>query len=508
MKQLSGMDASFLNMETSTQFGHVNSLTVLDPSTMVDDPYATFKRTVEERLHLLPIYRRKLVADPLGLDHPYWVDDPDLDLEFHIRELALPPPGDDRQLAEQVARLASRPLDRTHPLWEWYVISGLRGGLVGLFAKLHHATIDGASGVELLHVLLDTEPEGRTVEPPDHAWEPEPTPTPFELLQRALWAYALRPGKVLKLQARTVRALADMTGNPMLRQWAGEWVRWPGRRDSHRARAKLPVRPAPPTPFNRAITAHRRFAFCSLALSDAQTVKRTFDVTVNDVVMAICAAALRRYLIEHGALPDDPLVAMVPVSVRTGSEADTYSNQVSGVTCSLHTDLADPLDRLLAIHRSMAAAKELQRAIPADVLTDITQFTPPALAAQAARLASSMRIANRMKLPFNVIISNVPGPRQPLYLSGGVVEHYYPVSGVAEGLGLNMTVQSYLDNLDFGLVACRELVPDLWDLCDLLPIALQELLEAAASAGRPAPKARSRKAAPGRKAKATAGRRG
>jgi hypothetical protein len=171
---------------------------------------------------------------------------------------------------------------------------------------------------------------------------------------------------------------------------------------------------------------------------------------------------------------------MVPISVRTGDESDTYSNRVTAVMCQLHTHLADPVERVMAIHESMAAAKELQRAIPADVLTDVTQFTPPALAAMAARVGSMIKIADRMRPPANLIISNVPGPREPLYLSGGVVKHYYPVSGVAEGMGLNMTVQSYLDNLDFGLISCRELVPDLWDLCDLLPGALAELEAAVA----------------------------
>jgi WS/DGAT/MGAT family acyltransferase len=243
----------------------------------------------------------------------------------------------------------------------------------------------------------------------------------------------------------------------------------------------LPTRPAPATPFNKSITAHRRFAFESLQLADAQTVKRAFGVTVNDVVMAMCAASLRRYLSARGALPTDPLVAMVPVSVRTGKETDTYSNRVSGITASLHTDVADPVERLMAIHRSMAAAKELQRAIPADVLTDLTQFTPPVLAAQAARLAGVIKIADRVNPPFNLIISNVPGPRQPLYLAGAVMKHFYPVSGVADGIGLNMTVQSYLGNLDFGLIACRELMSDLWDLCHELPGSLVELLEAAES---------------------------
>jgi WS/DGAT/MGAT family acyltransferase len=294
-------------------------------------------------------------------------------------------------------------------------------------------------------------------------------------------SYAARPQKVLEYQLRLMRETARMTQSPVLRELTSGWLpsAWPGSSSKERKDDGVRLtRGAPPTPFNRAITAHRRFAFCTLKLSDVQAVKRTVGVTVNDVVMALCASALRRYLLDREALPDESLIAMVPVSVRTGDEADKYSNRVTGVMCSLHTDLDDPLKRLMAIHESMAAAKELQRAIPADVLTDVTQFTPPALAALAARMGSMTKIADRMRLPANLIISNVPGPREPLYLSGGVVKHYYPVSGVAEGMGLNMTVQSYLDNLDFGLIACRELVPDLWDLCNLLPDALAELEEA------------------------------
>ena len=276
---------------------------------------------------------------------------------------------------------------------------------------------------------------------------------------------------MFKQQVRLMRQAAELSGNPMVRAMAREFL--PGVPTVPESR--LQTRLAPPTPFNRTITAHRRFAFRTLKLSDVQFVKRAFGVTVNDVVMALCASVLRTYLGDRDELPGDPLVAMVPVSVRSGGDSDVFSNQVSGVTCSLHTDLDDPVERLTAIHESMAAAKELQSAIPAGVLTDMSQFTPPILAAQAARLASRMQLGNRMRL-FNVVISNVPGPRQPLYLAGGVVKHYYPVSTVADGIGLNMTVQSYLDNLDFGLIACRELVPDLWELCDLLPAALDELM--------------------------------
>lgn len=483
MEQLSGLDAGFLSLETSTQYGHVSSIIVVDPADGSGDVYADVRRVFQERLHLMPVYRRKLVSVPLGLDLPYWADDPDLDLGFHIREIGLPAPGGDRQLADQVARIVARPLDRTRPLWEWYVISGLEDGLVAILTKVHHATIDGASGVELLSVLLDTEPGGREVAPPSEPWRPEPVPSRPALVAMTAASLATRPRKAIRFQVQVVRTLAELSGNPVVRQTVRAAV--PGLRrlrvlppSSRPPQPVLPTRPAPRTPFNRSISPHRRFAFRTLALADAQAVKRAFDVTVNDVVMAVGAGALRRYLLDHDALPDEPLVAMVPVSVRTEDDRGAYTNRVAGVVSPLHTHLEDPVERLLAIHESMAAAKDIQRAIPATMLTDATQFAPPALAAQAARLVTTTKIADRLNPPVNLTISNVPGPRQPLYLSGAAMRHFYPVSTIVEGQGLNMTVQSYLGNLDFGLIACRKLVPDLWDLCDHLADAMDELTKA------------------------------
>lgn len=492
MKQLSGLDASFLNMETPTTFGHVSSLIILDPTAGqalggdAHDVYGNVRRTLEERLHLVEVYRRKLATVPLGLDHPYWIDDPDLDLDYHVREIAIPAPGDDRQLGEQIARIVSRPLDRSRPLWEFYVLSGLAGGRVGLLTKIHHSTIDGVSGVELLHAILDLAPEGRDVDAPLVPWRPEPSPSGVELLARTCVEYLTRPQKLVQFQLRMLRMTATVSGNPAFRRMALAAVPGLSRlglliRDDSLQEPTLPDRPAPRTSFNRTITSHRRFAMTTLKLSDARTVKDAFGVTLNDVVLELCAGALRRYLLAHDELPDDPLIAMVPISVRTEKDKGEYSNRVAGATCPLHTNLAAVEDRLLAIHHSMIAAKELQQAIPADLLTDATQFAPPALAAQASRLAGRTRIADRLNPPVNVIVSNVPGPREPLYLSGAAMEHFYPVSTIADGMGLNMTVQSYLDNLDFGLIACRELVPDLWDLCDHLVDEMDELLKAAAA---------------------------
>ena len=279
-------------------------------------------------------------------------------------------------------------------------------------------------------------------------------------------------------QSGGLRAMADLIAQPMpgplgkimrtrLRAQHGEDVDKP---------PPLPPTQAPRTPWNRPITPHRRFAFTTIPLEEARNVRRAHGCTFNDVVMALCSGALRRYLIEHDALPNEPLIAMVPVSVRTGNETEMYQNRVSGVLANLATDEADPVKRLRAVSRSMTSAKKDLAAIPAEALQDFTQFAPPAVAARAMRMYSRLRIADRMNPPFNLIISNVPGPSAPLYSAGARLEHFYPVSAVADGQGLNMTVQSYNGNLDFGFVACRDLVPDLWTLTDYLQEASEELL--------------------------------
>jgi WS/DGAT/MGAT family acyltransferase len=226
------------------------------------------------------------------------------------------------------------------------------------------------------------------------------------------------------------------------------------------------------------VSPHRKFAYVTIPLADAKAVKTKLGTTFNDVVMALCSATLRRYLDERGVLPEEPLIAMVPVSIRSGAETDAYSNRVSFLMANLATDEKDPVERLLKVRGSMSAAKEMHAAIPAEVLQDYTLFTPPALAARVMRLYSRTRVADRANPPFNLIISNVPGPAMPLYAAGARLEHFYPVSAVADGQGLNMTVQSYNGRLDFGFIACRELVPDVWDMTRYLQDAMQELLDA------------------------------
>jgi WS/DGAT/MGAT family acyltransferase len=482
MQQLSGLDTTFLVMEAGGQLGHVGSLCLYDPSGLRGRSlYEAIGEAFSARLHRMPPYRRRLVQVPLGLDRPYWIEDPDFDLDYHLRHIAVPPPGDNQQLAALVARIHGRALDRDRPLWELYVIEGCANGLVAIYTKIHHCTIDGVSGAELLQVLLDRSPDGDVVEAGEKEVPTDRVPGSLEMLARGVGGLALQPGRILGTARRTIRDLRQQEGAfgavvgslgldrlPL----AGGFLR---RRGPQVDADPIPQRSAPRTPWNRSITPHRRFAFFSLPLAEVKQIKNAFGTTLNDVVMALSAAALRRYLLEHHALPEDPLVAMVPVSVRTESQKQEFTNRVTSILAELATDEEDAVARLMRIHEAMQAAKRMQQAVPANLLQDWTQVTTPALAAQAARIVARTRVMDRLNPPFNVVISNVPGPREPLYLAGAELQTYFPVSAVAEGQGLNITVQSYRDHLDFGLIACRELVPDVWRFEDLFKEALEEL---------------------------------
>ncbi|MDQ1373123.1 MAG: diacylglycerol O-acyltransferase / wax synthase [Actinomycetota bacterium] len=488
MKQLTGLDATFLYMETPSQFGHVSSVSTYERPEGDYDPLSAWRTQIEQRLHLLEPLRRRLVNVPFGLDHPFWIEDPDFDLDFHVRHTAVPPPGRDEQLADLVARIIGRPLDRSRPLWETYVIEGLADDRFAVLTKVHHATIDGASGAELLTLMLDASPTGDAITAPAEGWHPAPAPSDTEVLARAAANLVRKPGRALVLSARLAREIGQATRNPVLVGMANQWrdsLRGPlgrvlnvGRTrdtDHDPSPNRLTLR-APKTPFNGPITAHRKFAMRSTSLDTIKSIKNALGATVNDVVMAVCAGGLRGYLEHHGALPEEPLVAMVPVSIRTGQEAEKWTNRVSGLLAVIPTDEKDPIERVRKVHESMVSGKQLFDAIPAEMLTDFSQFPPPAVFSRAMRVATRLS-AGRMGSPANLVISNVPGPRQPLYAAGARLEHYYPVSAVVDGQGLNITVQSYLDTLDFGLVSCRELVPDVDYLLDLIVEDIDHLAE-------------------------------
>ncbi len=484
MKQLSGLDASFLYMETPNTYGHVNGLAIYERPDGDFDPYQAAYERFDALLGRLEPMRRRLVEVPFKLDHPYWIDDPDFDLNFHVRHLGLAPPGGADQLAEQVARIVGRKMDRSRPLWEAYVIEGLADGRWAMLTKTHHATIDGAAGVLLLGLLTDPSPDTPM---PDHVdWVGEPVPSDRELLERTMRNLAINPVKGMRLSLRMLRNLAEAAGVDSVSAIAAQArdalksVAIGGAIDTPEPvhRVRIPLSPAPPTPFNRAVSPHRRFAMRSTALGNIKALKDATGCTVNDIVMTVCAGALREYLLRHDALPEAPLRAMVPVSIRTGQEEDPWTNRVGGIIADLPTNCADPLDRLRKCHEAMQEAKLQMDVLPAEDIAELAQVAPPLAATAAMRLQSRLRLADRVNLPMNVVISNVPGPRNALYFAGAKMTNYIPVSTIADDMGLNITVHSYLDRLDFGLIADRELVPDLWDLVDLHIDEIAVLFEA------------------------------
>jgi len=465
MQRLSGLDATFLYMETPAAHLHVASTIILDPSTAPGGwTFEKARSLVENRLPLLPPFRRRLVQVPFGLHHPVWIEDPDFDLDYHLRRAALPAPGGRFELEQFAADVMGRPLDRSRPLWEMYVVEGLEGGHVAVVSKTHHAAIDGVSGAELTVNLLDVTPEVVVFPPPDPPWRPDRVPTDAEMVGYALNSLARQPLAAVKAVHRTVEMALNL-----------------------RRRNRQPDVNAPPAPFqapktllNTSITPHRRFAMAEVALADIKQVKNALGGTVNDVVLALCAGALRRWLADHGEAPAEDLVGFVPISVRTEDEKGAMGNRVSGMLVRLATTVENPVERLAVIRDGTKDAKEQDRAIGADTLSNWTEFAAPALAARAARLASSLRVWDRLSRPvFNLVISNVPGPRFPLYSAGARVLGIWPMGPIADGAGLNITAMSYLDSVNFGLVSCRELADDLDRLAGYLTESMGELLDAA-----------------------------
>src|SRR4051812_14889618 len=483
MRQLTSLDAQFLALENPRQTGHVAGLAIYDTSTARDAGLtcADLKQLIGARLHLLPPLRWRLVEGPFGADYPYWVDDADFDLDFHVRELALPAPGDERQLAEQVARLHARPLDRARPLWEIYVISGLRDGHVAVYTKIHHAVIDGVSGAEITGMLLDLTPEVRNVPPAEDEQTAGRRPGQAELLARAALGLPGYPLRVLRSLPSALPNLEEtqfsaIPGAARLGRTLGQVQRLVSGDPNRAIRSELKT---PKTSFNRQISPHRRFAFGQLDLDRVKAVKTSYGVTVNDVVVTICAAAVRRWLLEHDELPDEPLVTQVPVSVRTTEQAGTYGNRILLLGAPLFTNIADPVERLGRTHDELRVMKERHRAMPAQLLQNVNHFIPPALFSRAARATFRLATSSAGRPQWNLVISNVPGPQFPLYCAGARLVAHYPVSVITDGMGLNITAMSYDGHVDVGVIADRDQVADVWCLVDWLDDAISELEKAA-----------------------------
>jgi len=465
MKRLSALDSLFLYFETPETPMHVASVTTFQPKSPQDGLFERFRAHVAARLDLLPSYRRRLQPTPLGLDHPAWVLEEKLDIDYHIRRAALPKPGGMAELRALVAELHAIPLDRSRPLWEYHFIEGLAGGAFAVYAKVHHSTMDGLAGMATLGVTYDFEPDADKGSLPARIVPPDAEPSDaIELTTTALGDFVRQGWRAITGAPGLARSLAKAA--PHLSRDAQFLYRY--------------VREIPRTPFNVVISPHRVYATASLALNEAKALAKSRGVTINDIVLAVTAGALRRYLAARGALPEMALTAGVPASLRPLGDAH-LNNQVIFTLSRLPTDVAEPLPRLVAAQAAGQEAKELFADIREFFTADVSILGAPLVVTAIARLWSGARASNWLSPFFNVIVSNVPGPRQAMYCAGAPATHYFPASIPYHGCALNITVQSYLDQIDFGLVACRETVPDAQRIADFIAEDF-ELMRAAAAA--------------------------
>jgi WS/DGAT/MGAT family acyltransferase len=472
MQRLTGSDAQHLYGETRAQHGHTCKIAVVD---VAHDPDGyTFERVKEalaDRAHVLPPFRWRLVPVPGGVFHPLWADVGDLPLDEQVRSARVAPPGGRRELCEVVSRIASEPLDRSKPLWELWVVEGMADGKVGFVTKMHHAIADGVASAQLLLDAMQEHPE-EGVEPPAKALRAEAVPTKGRLLADAL--------------VDLVRLLPRFPD--LLRRTAATAVVAIRRRTTP---GPKPVRPftGPMMRFNRPLTPNRVYACTTLPLADVRAVKDRLDCTLNDVVLAMAGGALRSWLAATGGLPAESLTAAVPVSVRRPEEQRVWGNRVRNMFTTLATDEPDPLRRVRRIHDATSAAKAVHAETDARLQYDWWEFYPLWKAYISWTRGLVQRITGRPS--YNLIISNVRGPGSPLFVEGFPLEELHSMGPLANELGLNITMWSYCDTLSFGVVACPEHVPDLWDLVDRLPGALEELrtgvgIEAAPPATAPA----------------------
>lgn len=462
VERLPGVDAGFLYMETPTLHMHTLKVALVDVSTVPGGySFARFHDELAARLHLLPPFRRRLVKVPFQLNHPVWVEDRDFDQARHVLHRRVPAPGGMRELEGLIGEIAGTPLDRRRPLWELDVCEGLADGRIAVVAKMHHALADGAAANALLANIMDLVPDA--VAPlPTRPWQGEPTPGPVDLLRDGVRDFLVQLRLLPALLVSTARSVAAVV--------------------AHRRRSEIatprPVLDTPRTSFNGAITPRRCFATASLSLDDFKRVRKAFGVTLNDVVLAVAAGAMRSWLDARGEVPSASLVAGVPIATDSAEAAVRLGgNRVSNLFTSLHTDVDDPAERLLAISRTTSEAKVLQRALGLDMLERWVQFTPPGPFHLFMRAYSRLRAADLHPAPFNVVVSNVPGPPVPVHIAGARLSELYSVGPILQGIGLNLTVWSYLDTMAFSALACPDTLDDLPGLVAGLRPALEELLE-------------------------------
>ncbi|MET0903787.1 MAG: wax ester/triacylglycerol synthase family O-acyltransferase [Acidimicrobiales bacterium] len=467
MKRLSGTDALFLSTETPAWHQHVGGLTIIDPSESERFSFEEVRRTLLERIPRVPKFRWKLKEVPLHLDRAVWIEDEDFDVDKHLRRIAVPPPGGRREVGDLMGMFMGYQLDRRRPLWEMFYVDGVVGGQMALITKFHHCLMDGASGAGLAEQLFDLERD-----PPPVAEVPPPAdgaglyvPSDLELVARALIPTVQTPRKILEYLLRTAgrgaTILQQRNENPMALGVAGPC-------------------------FNGIVGPHRQSSFTSVSLDDVRALKDALGVKVNDVVLGLVSGALRQHMADHGDMPaSGSLAAQVPVSTRVADDHD-QTNKVATMSATLATDIEDPLERMETIHASTQSAKELTQAIRARKIQSVGEVAPPLLLNLASRAAWATNITDRVPRVANVVVSNVPGPPFPIYACGAKVSGIYASSVLLAFAGLNITLMSYIDRIDFGLTSDPDLLEDPWAIADGLQDALAELMDAA-GLGKPTP---------------------
>jgi diacylglycerol O-acyltransferase len=489
--RLTALDASFLAQEGPSSHMHVGAVMLFDGP---PPAYRDLIGHIRGRLHLVPRYRQKLAVPPVETGRPVWVDDPSFNLDFHVRHTALPRPGSEEQLRALAARIHSQQLDRAKPLWELWLVQGLEGDRFALIAKTHHALVDGVSGVDLATVLFDLSPVPQPIPHEGEPWVPQPEPSAAQLVARGVSGLARAP---LALAAGALHAATRPQESLDTAREALEGM-------AEMAWALL--NPAPPTPLNVPIGPHRRLAFSRARLDDFKLVKDTFGGTVNDVVLTVVAGGLRAWLQSRGVRVEGlELRALVPVSIRTDAHRGSLGNQLAAMRGPLPVYVDDPIARLQVVRRAMDGLKESKQAVGAEVLASLEQFAPPTILAQASRLNFSTRL-------FNLLVTNVPGPQMPLYVLGRELQDFFPVAFLPDEHALAVAIMSYNGNLDFGLLADYDALPDLDRLTEHLEAAREELVVAArrrqsGSATRHAPRRTAEHARHNGRSGATAGSR-
>jgi diacylglycerol O-acyltransferase / wax synthase len=469
VRPLANLDAGFLALETPSSRLHVGALIVLEPPAGrgAADRFDEIRTLISRRLVQVPAFRQRALQVAFGLQHPVLVDDPDFDLADHVSRVAVPSPGDDRSLSCLVAEVMSRPLDLARPLWEMVVVEGLPEGRTGVIAKLHHSILDGVSAALLLASFLDVTPDA-DFGPEPEPWDPPPLPSPAELFGQGALSLLRQPGVALSALRRTLDVIVELSN----------------RNRGLAAEGKSPppsLFGAPRTSLNGSISSRRSFTGVAVPVAKIKRVRRAFDVTFNDVVLAAVGGGLHRLLRRRGDSVDQALTALVPMSIRTESENGAFGNRISAMLVSLATDTEDAVLRLRAVSGSASAAKTQEEVLGGSLLAELAQLTVPALASVAARCAAEIRLFDRVAPPFNLTMSNFPGPTFDLWWAGGRLAGLYPIGPITDGVALNITAMTFLDSLYLGLLGCRRLIPDIGELGDLIVESLDELVELAAA---------------------------